>query len=161
MPGVPARHVPEQQAVGGRADGRDERFDARIDAGDTLWENNIYYERAFEEFVDYLDHSTLTPAEIRAILDTHPDAVVVDLKLAEGSGFDVLQAAREADSQTPVIVMTAFGTIEDAATDTGKVRGSVGASSPTVGATPSARREARERVRPGVLGPGARRSRRA
>ena len=31
-----------------------------IDADDTLWENNIYFERAFDEFVDYLDHSTLS-----------------------------------------------------------------------------------------------------
>jgi DNA-binding NtrC family response regulator len=40
--------------------------------------------------------------------------VLTDLKLPAGSGFDVLQAAREADSQTPVIVMTAFATVEDA-----------------------------------------------
>ncbi|HLY19260.1 MAG TPA: HAD family hydrolase [Bryobacteraceae bacterium] len=40
-----------------------------IDADDTLWENNIYFERAFDEFVEYLDHSTLTPPEIRAVLD--------------------------------------------------------------------------------------------
>ncbi len=40
-----------------------------IDADDTLWENNIYFEEAFDEFVDYLDHSSLTPAEIRAVLD--------------------------------------------------------------------------------------------
>lgn len=40
-----------------------------IDADDTLWENNIYFERAFEEFVQFLDHSSLTPAEIRSVLD--------------------------------------------------------------------------------------------
>lgn len=40
-----------------------------IDADDTLWENNIYFERAFAEFVDFLDHSSLSAAEIRAILD--------------------------------------------------------------------------------------------
>ena len=40
-----------------------------IDADDTLWENNIYFERAFDEFVEYLDHSTLTAPEIRAVLD--------------------------------------------------------------------------------------------
>jgi DNA-binding NtrC family response regulator len=41
-------------------------------------------------------------------------AVLTDLRLPAGSGFDVLLAAREADPQTPVIVMTAFGTIEEA-----------------------------------------------
>ena len=40
-----------------------------IDADDTLWENNIYFERAFDEFVEYLDHSTLKPPEIRDVLD--------------------------------------------------------------------------------------------
>src|SRR5580692_12411874 len=40
-----------------------------FDADDTLWENNIYFERAFDEFCEYLGHSSLTPDEIRAILD--------------------------------------------------------------------------------------------
>src|SRR6516164_11407177 len=40
-----------------------------IDADDTLWDNNIYFERAFDEFVAFLDHSSLTAAEIRAVLD--------------------------------------------------------------------------------------------
>jgi len=40
-----------------------------FDADDTLWENNIYFEQAFDEFCDYLNHSSLTPAEIRGILD--------------------------------------------------------------------------------------------
>jgi putative hydrolase of the HAD superfamily len=40
-----------------------------IDADDTLWENNIYFEAAFEEFVAFLDHSRLEPREIRAVLD--------------------------------------------------------------------------------------------
>jgi len=40
--------------------------------------------------------------------------VLTDLRLPAGSGFDVLQAALEADAETPVLVMTAFGTIEEA-----------------------------------------------
>ena len=40
-----------------------------IDADDTLWENNIYFEEAFDQFVAFLDHSTMTPDEIRAVLD--------------------------------------------------------------------------------------------
>ncbi len=40
-----------------------------IDADDTLWENNIYFEKAFAEFVEYLDHATLSAAEIREVLD--------------------------------------------------------------------------------------------
>jgi putative hydrolase of the HAD superfamily len=40
-----------------------------IDADDTLWENNIYFERAFDEFCDFLGHSHLTPAQIREVLN--------------------------------------------------------------------------------------------
>jgi putative hydrolase of the HAD superfamily len=40
-----------------------------VDADDTLWENNIYFERAFDEFVEFLGHSSLTAREIRAVLD--------------------------------------------------------------------------------------------
>jgi len=40
-----------------------------VDADDTLWENNIYFERAFEEFVDFLGHSAMTPVEVRDVLD--------------------------------------------------------------------------------------------
>lgn len=40
-----------------------------IDADDTLWENNIYFERAFDDFCDFLAHSTLKPEEVRLVLD--------------------------------------------------------------------------------------------
>ena len=40
-----------------------------IDADDTLWENNIYFEDAFDEFVGFLDHSSMSPAKIRVLLD--------------------------------------------------------------------------------------------
>jgi putative hydrolase of the HAD superfamily len=40
-----------------------------VDADDTLWENNIYFERAFEEFTDFLAHSSMQPQEVRAALD--------------------------------------------------------------------------------------------
>jgi putative hydrolase of the HAD superfamily len=40
-----------------------------FDADDTLWENNIYFERAFDAFADYLAHSSLTPQQVRDVLD--------------------------------------------------------------------------------------------
>lgn len=46
-----------------------ERQTLLIDADDTLWENNIYFEAAFEEFVEFLEHSRLSAAEVRGILD--------------------------------------------------------------------------------------------
>jgi len=40
--------------------------------------------------------------------------VLTDLRLPAGTGFDVLEAALAADPQTAVVVMTAFGTVDDA-----------------------------------------------
>ena len=45
-----------------------------IDADDTLWENNIYFEQAFSEFTAFLDHSSLSPAEVRGVLDEIEEA---------------------------------------------------------------------------------------
>lgn len=45
------------------------RYQLLIDADDTLWENNIYFERAIHAFISFLDHSRLTPQEVRAVLD--------------------------------------------------------------------------------------------
>jgi putative hydrolase of the HAD superfamily len=39
-----------------------------IDADDTLWENNIYFERAIADFITFLDHKTHTPDEVRQVL---------------------------------------------------------------------------------------------
>jgi putative hydrolase of the HAD superfamily len=40
-----------------------------FDADDTLWENNIYFEAAFDQFCSHLAHSSMSPEEIRAVLD--------------------------------------------------------------------------------------------
>lgn len=40
-----------------------------IDADDTLWENNVYFERAFSAFAGYLAHSSHTHTELRDLLD--------------------------------------------------------------------------------------------
>src|SRR6202451_1836852 len=49
-----------------RIDGRQHLI---FDADDTLWENNVYFDEDFAQFCGYLNHSSLTPDEIRAILD--------------------------------------------------------------------------------------------
>jgi len=46
-----------------------ERQHLIIDADDTLWENNIYFERAFDDFCDFLAHSSMSPVEVRVVLD--------------------------------------------------------------------------------------------
>jgi putative hydrolase of the HAD superfamily len=59
-----------------------------IDADDTLWENNIYFERAFDAFCDYVAHSTLKPVEIREILNE------IELANAKVHGYGSLNFGR-------------------------------------------------------------------
>jgi DNA-binding NtrC family response regulator len=54
------------------------------------------------------------PEAEAALLASHPAVVLSDLRLTEGDGFGVLRAAKELDPALPVIVMTAFGSIQDA-----------------------------------------------
>jgi len=42
------------------------------------------------------------------------DLIVTDFKLPAMSGLDFLQAVKRIDAQTPVVIMTAFGTVESA-----------------------------------------------
>jgi hypothetical protein len=40
-----------------------------VDGDDTLWENNIYFERTIAAFIAFLAHSTLTPDEVRHVIN--------------------------------------------------------------------------------------------
>src|SRR3954447_15972520 len=40
-----------------------------IDADDTLWENNIYFERAIASFISFLNHHEYTPKQVRETLN--------------------------------------------------------------------------------------------
>ncbi|MGD1106263.1 MAG: HAD family hydrolase [Terracidiphilus sp.] len=54
-----------------------------IDADDTLWENNIYFERAIAAFISFLDHHEYSPAEVRQTLNS----VERETILAHGYGL--------------------------------------------------------------------------
>jgi len=54
-----------------------------IDADDTLWENNVYFERAIASFIGYLNHDKYAPAEVRKALN----AVERETILAHGYGL--------------------------------------------------------------------------
>ena len=54
------------------------------------------------------------PEAEAALRASRPGVVLSDLRLPEGDGFGVLRAAKELDPELPVIVMTAFGSIQDA-----------------------------------------------
>ncbi len=63
-------------------------------------------------------YSVTEAADARAALNeiaARPHKLVLtDLRMPNGSGLDVLRAARAADGSIPVIVMTAFGSIDEA-----------------------------------------------
>jgi putative hydrolase of the HAD superfamily len=40
-----------------------------IDADDTLWENNIYFERAIANFISFLNHHEYSSEQVRAVLN--------------------------------------------------------------------------------------------
>src|SRR3954452_12726340 len=54
------------------------------------------------------------PEAETVLLASHPALVLSDLRLTNGDGFGVLRAAKEQEPELPVIVMTAFGSIQDA-----------------------------------------------
>ena len=40
-----------------------------IDADDTLWENNVYFERAIVRFISFLNHHEFSPEQVREVLN--------------------------------------------------------------------------------------------
>jgi len=62
-----------------------------IDADDTLWENNIYFERAIASFISFLNHSHFTAAEVRLRLNEVEHENIVKL----GYGLHSFAAALE------------------------------------------------------------------
>jgi putative hydrolase of the HAD superfamily len=54
-----------------------------IDADDTLWENNVYFERAIAAFISYLNHRDYSPAEVRQALNSAERETI----LAHGYGI--------------------------------------------------------------------------
>jgi putative hydrolase of the HAD superfamily len=56
-----------------------------FDADDTLWENNVIFERVVDDFIGWIAHPTLEPAAIRAMLVEIEEANIV----AHGYGSKV------------------------------------------------------------------------
>jgi putative hydrolase of the HAD superfamily len=56
-----------------------------FDADDTLWENNVIFERVVDDFIEWVAHPTLEPATIRTILAEIEEANI----LAHGYGSRV------------------------------------------------------------------------
>jgi putative hydrolase of the HAD superfamily len=53
------------------------QFTLLIDADDTLWENNVYFERAIARFIEFLNHHEFSPEQVREVLnDVERDCIV-------------------------------------------------------------------------------------
>jgi DNA-binding NtrC family response regulator len=71
---------------------------------------------ALEAQGHHVVEATNQPEAVQRLKDSIPAVVLSDLRLPEGDGFGVLDAAKDVDPELPVIVMTAFGGIQDAVT---------------------------------------------
>jgi putative hydrolase of the HAD superfamily len=72
--------TPESMQAGEFApvDRRRARQTLLFDADDTLWENNIYFERAIAAFISYLDHRVHTDEEVREHLNMCERATIAE-----------------------------------------------------------------------------------
>jgi DNA-binding NarL/FixJ family response regulator len=60
------------------------------------------------EGVHSVGHAAGADEAITGILDLHPHAVVLDVRLAQGTGFDVLRALRERAPEITVYMLSNF-----------------------------------------------------
>ena len=83
-----------------------------------LVEDKESLRRVLRMTLENAGYSVTEAADARAAIDeiarVPHKIVLTDLRMPNGSGIDVLHASRNADSDVPVIVMTAYGTIESA-----------------------------------------------
>ncbi len=73
-----------------------------FDADDTLWENNIYFERAIAAFISYLDHRVHTNEEVREHLNLCEHATIAAHGYGLKSFHRSLVACFEQLSDAPV-----------------------------------------------------------
>ena len=79
-----------------------------------LVEDSELVRQRLEELVDSISGTCRVGFAVGAdaanqrILDTPPDAVVLDIRLAEGSGFDVLRAVHDAAPDIAVFMLSNF-----------------------------------------------------
>ncbi|MGC9157987.1 MAG: HAD family hydrolase [Terracidiphilus sp.] len=79
-----------------------------IDADDTLWENNAYFERAIAAFISFLDHHEYSPAQVREALNA------VERETIPTHGYGVSSFARS--------LLTCFARLSPAPLSPGKIR---------------------------------------
>src|SRR5207237_8099168 len=83
-----------------------------IDADDTLWENNIYFERAITSFISFLNHHEYSHQQVREVLDDVERECIVSHGYALSSFAHALARTFErlaVAPLTPALHETVFG----------------------------------------------------
>jgi len=73
-----------------------------IDADDTLWENNIYFERAIAAFIGFLNHHEYSSGEVRSTLNAVERETILDHGYGLTSFTRSLVATYERLSPAPI-----------------------------------------------------------
>ncbi|HKW77300.1 MAG TPA: HAD hydrolase-like protein, partial [Terriglobales bacterium] len=73
-----------------------------IDADDTLWENNVYFEEAIAGFIERLNHRHLSPQEVRQFLYEVERETIVEHGYGSHSFAHSLVKCFEQLSESPV-----------------------------------------------------------
>jgi putative hydrolase of the HAD superfamily len=73
-----------------------------IDADDTLWENNVYFERAIARFISFLNHHEFSPEQVREVLNDVERECIVKHGYGLHSFANALVDTFERLSPTPV-----------------------------------------------------------
>jgi DNA-binding NtrC family response regulator len=96
------------------------RVRARVDPPILLVEDKDSLRIMLRHALEAQGHTVVEARDQReaetALQSTRPAIVLSDLRLPEGDGIGVLRAAKDVEPELPVIVMTAFGSIQDAVT---------------------------------------------
>jgi DNA-binding NtrC family response regulator len=83
-----------------------------------LVEDKESLRRVLRMTLEAAGYSVTEAADARAAIDeiarVPHKIVLTDLRMPNGSGIDVLRAAKAADNEVPVILMTAYGSIDEA-----------------------------------------------
>ena len=69
---------------------------------------------ALEEAGHEVEHAPHTDAALEALERTNPDVVLTDIRMPGAGGMELLKRAIELDEHRPVILMTGYGTVEQA-----------------------------------------------
>ena len=69
---------------------------------------------ALEEAGHEVDHVPSTELALAALAERNPDVVLTDIRMPGAGGMRVLERAVELDQRRPVVMMTGYGTVEQA-----------------------------------------------